>query len=414
MSPGGWNCRLDFWVKIQQIIVSFSIRPPVSTSINKGDSIMRLASILITLFLLVTVVATPVLAIEAGGKAEVLFTGVLPEDGDFEDEFMDSLDLELFLPQIGNTEFSYAFQISKPIQGLFADEEAGYFPKKLYLKHKFERMHLTLGRQPVSWSFGSLLNPVDYTLGSVALDDENNSKYTDAVEVYIPLNWNSSLSLVASFPKGFTAEEAQRKWGARARFGVKGYDLTVNYVQEAEIVEATESALGDILGSIPEQRVGFTFKGDLKDFGVYGAYGHYFEEGIESSDSYLLGADYSFNLNYNTKITFQMEYLGVELKFLEPSLRNELLKMESDDQRIDFLIGSLKYPLDDFSSISLMTMVSLDDGSLFLTPSYLTTLPGNLDLEISATFFGGKDGAIFAPGDVMPKAIIAVSLSYPF
>ena len=375
---------------------------------------MRQVSIIITLFLLLTVLVSQVLAIEAGGEAEALYTGVLSEDKDFEAEFIDRIDLELFLPPIGNTEFSYAFQISKPLQGLSGHEEAVYFPKKLYLKHKFEKIHLTLGRQPVSWSFGSLLNPVDYTLGSVALDEENNSKYTDAVEAYIPLNWNSSLSLVASFPEGFTSKEELRKWGARVRFGVRGYDLTVNYVQEADAFEATAGALDEILSSIPKERVGFTFKGDLKDFGIYGAYGRYFEEGTESGDSCLLGVDYSYNLNRGTKFIFQMEYLGVEVKYLEPQLRKDLLKMDSDDQRIDFFIGSLKYPLDDFSSISLMTMVSLDDGSLFLTPSFLTILPGNLDLEISATFFDGKEGALFDPGDVMPEAIISISLRYPF
>ncbi len=375
---------------------------------------MRQASIILTLIVMVTVGATQALALEAGGEAELLFTGVLSEDGDFEDEFLDRIDLEFFLPPLGNTEFSYAFQISKPLQDLLADGDGVYFAKKLYLKHKFERVHFTLGRQPVSWSFGSLLNPVDYTLGSVALDEEHNSKYTDAVEVYIPLNWNSSLSLVASYPDGFASKEERRKWGARARFGVKGYDLTVNYVQEADVFGGAEGALDEILASIPRKRAGFTFKGDLKDFGVYGAYGHYFGEGIESGNSYLLGADYSYNLDRGTKITFQMEYLGVKLNFLEPSLRNELLKMESDDQRLEFLIGSLNYPLDDFSSVSLINMVSLDDGSLFLTPSFLTTLPGNFDLELSATFFKGKDGALFAPRAVMPQAIITISLRYPF
>lgn len=375
---------------------------------------MRQVPILITLFLLIAVVSTQVSALEVGGEAEVLYSGVFPEEGDFEDEVIDRIDLEFFLPPLGNTEFSYAFQISKPLQDLLAGEDGVYFAKKLYLKHKFDRVHFTLGRQPVSWSFGSLLNPVDYTLGSVALDEEHNSKYTDAVEVYIPLNWNSSLSLVTSFPEGFTSKEEQRKWGARARFGVKGYDLTLNYVREPEFFEATGGVLDEILGAIPRERVGFTFKGDLKDFGVYGAYGHYYGEGAENCNSYLLGADYSFINNYNSKITFQMEYLGVELDFLEPSFRNEILQMESDDQKLDLLIGSLNYPLDDFSSISLMAMVSLDDGSLFLTPSYLTTLPGNLDLEISATFFEGQDGDLFASGEIMPKAIIAISLRYPF
>lgn len=375
---------------------------------------MRQTSILITLFLLIAVVSTQVSALEVGGEAEVLYSGVLPEEGDFEDEVLDRIDLELFLPPLGNTEFSYAFQVSKPIQDLLAGEDAVYFAKKLYLKHKFDRVHFTLGRQPVSWSFGSLLNPVDYTLGSVALDEEHNSKYTDAVEVYLPLNWNSGLSLVTSFPEGFTSKGEQRKWGARARVGVKGYDLTVNYVQEADVFGATEGALDEILASIPKERVGFTFKGDLKDFGVYGAYGHYFGEGTESGKSYLLGADYSFINDFNTKITFQIEYLAVEPDFLEPSLKKEILQMERDARKLQFLIGSLNYPLDDFSSISLITMVSLDDGSLFLTPSYLTTLPGNLDLEISAAFFEGKAGDLFASGKIMPKAIIAISLRYPF
>lgn len=375
---------------------------------------MRQASILITLFLLITVVSTKVSALEVGGEAEVSYSGVLSEEGDFEDQIVDEIDLEFFLPPLGNTEFSYAFQISKPLRDLLAGEDAVYFAKKLYLKHKFDRVHFTLGRQPVSWSFGSLLNPVDYTLGSVALDEEHNSKYTDAVEVYIPLNWNSGLSLVTSFPEGFTSKEEQRKWGARARVGVKGYDLTLNYVREPEFFEATGGVLDAILGSIPRERVGFTFKGDLKDLGVYGAYGHYYGEGAETGNSYLLGADYSFINNFNTKITFQIEYLRVEPDFLEPSIKKEILQMKSDDQWIEFLIGSMNYPLDDFSSISLLTMVSLNDGSLFLTPSFLTTLPGNLDLEISATFFEGKAGDLFAPGKIMPKGIIAISLRYPF
>lgn len=375
---------------------------------------MRRASILITLFLLGTVVAAPALAIEAGGEAKILLSGILPEDGGLEREIEDSLDLELLLPRIGNTEFSSAFRISKPLQDLFADEKAVYFAKKLYIKHKFAKLRLTVGRQPVSWSFGSLLNPVDYTLGSVALDEENNSKYTDAVDFYIPLNWNSSLELVASYPAGFTPEEEKLKWGLRARAGIKGYDLTLNYVREAEVSGATGGVLDDVLRFIPRQRGGFTFKGDLGDFGVYGAYGCYFDEGIEQSNSYLIGADYSYNLNYNTKITMQLEYLGVEPGFLEPSLRAELLKMKSGDKRLDFLTGSIKYPLDDFSSVSLMTMADLDDGSLFLTPGYQTTLTGNFGLEINATIFWGKEETLFAPCDSTPEAIITTSLSYSF
>lgn len=309
-----------------------------------------------------------------------------------------------------------------------AGKEASYFTKKLYLKHKFDRFHLTVGRQPVSWSFGSLLNPVDYTLGSVALDEENNSKYTDALEVYIPLNWNSSFSLVTSFPAGFDLEKEKMKWGFRGRFGVKGYDLTVNYVLEAESIgkvmdqstevgdsgEAAGNVVGLLPGILPRQRAGFAFKGDLWDLGIYGAVGHYFGDGVQSSNSYLLGADYSYTFNYNTTVTLQLEYLGVELKFLEPAQRAALLKMENDDERIDLLTGAFSYPLDDFSTVSLITLVNLDDGSLFLTPEYQTTLPGNFDLTVNATVFLGGDDTLLAPGGEIPQAAFSVMLSYPF
>lgn len=385
--------------------------------------------ILLTFFLFSAVPANPVLAIEAGGELEVSLSGALAEDGHFtNDQIKDRLDLEFFLPQLGETEFSYAFQVASPLQGLTAGKEASYFTKKLYLKHKLDRFHLTVGRQPVSWSFGSLLNPVDYTLGSVALDEENNSKYTDAVEIYFPLNWNSSLSLVSSFPAGFDLDTEKMKWGVRGRFGVKGYDLTVNYVQEAAAVAGATAedmdlgepggAAGDVVALLPSilprQRAGFAFKGDLGDIGVYGAYGYYFGNGVESSNSYLLGADYSYNLNYNTKITIQLEYIGMELNFLKPAHRAALLKMESDDDRIDLLTGAFSYPLDDFSTVSLITMVNLDDGSLFLTPEYQTTLPGNLDLTVNTTVFLGDDGTLLAPGRDIPQAVFTVMLSYPF
>src|SRR5690554_1207822 len=183
---------------------------------QENISQLILWSTILALSLFIFVPPTPALAVEAGGKMEVLSSGVLSDKGDFQDEMIeDSLDLEFFLPRPGETEVNYAFRVGNPLQSLTAGKEASYFTKKLYLKRKFDPFHLTVGRQPVSWSFGSLLNPVDYTLGSVALDEENNSKYTDALEVYIPLNWNSSFSLVTSFPAGFDLEKEKMKWGFR-------------------------------------------------------------------------------------------------------------------------------------------------------------------------------------------------------
>lgn len=318
--------------------------------------------ILTTMILVMFSSSVQALALEVGGELIVNFDGQIKE----------GLELELFLPPLGNSEVRYAFTLDRPLQDLLAGEDVTYFAKKLYIKHRFPGLHLTLGRQPVSWSFGSLLNPVDYTLGAETLDQENASKYTDALEAFIPLNWNSSLTLVSSFSAGFTTDLDQMKWGARARIGVKGYDLTVNYVQEEKRT------------LIPRQRLGLTFKGDVGDFGVYGAVGHQFATGIDSINSYLLGADYSYNLNYDTKIHMQLEYLVSEL----------------GDQEL--IVGGIGYPIDDFSEVSMITTVSLANGSTVLIPRYQITLARGVDLAIGGSFTANKN----------PEGFLR--LSYPF
>ena len=138
---------------------------------------------------------------------------VLDSQGSWDSELTESLRLELFVPPIGGNELRYEFLLTRPLQGILSAEETSYFPRKLYLKRKLGKVSLTLGRQPISWSFGSLLNPVDYTLGAMALEEERSSKFTDAVAVYLPLNWNSGIDLAASFPAGCSSGIEQMKWG---------------------------------------------------------------------------------------------------------------------------------------------------------------------------------------------------------
>ncbi|NMB16181.1 MAG: hypothetical protein GX980_03605 [Firmicutes bacterium] len=357
--------------------------------------------LLILALVLGLALSPPVQALEIGGQAALLWSGSL-QDNDFDSELTESLDLEIFFPRVNNLELRYGFLLTRPLQGLLADKEGSYFAKKLYLKHRSKLFHLTVGRQPVSWSFGSLINPVDFTLGAETLDTEQQSKYTDAVEVYIPVNWNSSLALVLSFPDGFIDEPDRMKWGIRGRTGMGGYDVTLNYVHEA----------GDAYPLIPRQRLGLALKGDVGSLGVYGAFGLYFDQDVDSSRSYLAGVDYSYNLDYDAKITMQLEYLGIEPDSMEASMRTGLLKMDSSDDRLDLLIGRITYPIDYFASLSLVTMVSLDDGSVIVGPIYQNTLPGNIDLNVGATAFLGRDGALFAPDPL--RAIVSIDLSYPF
>ncbi len=92
--------------------------------------------------------------------------------GNISGYLQESLDLELFLPSFDDTQAKFEIYLyNNPLSGGF-----DYLIKKLYLKHKFEKLHLTVGRQPISWSFGSMLNPVDFSLGAIVMDEETGSK----------------------------------------------------------------------------------------------------------------------------------------------------------------------------------------------------------------------------------------------
>ncbi|MGI6083689.1 MAG: hypothetical protein ACOYEP_12570 [Limnochordia bacterium] len=353
--------------------------------------------------LLIPALMSPtVLALSVGGEAKALWSLVLDNDGALDGELTESLRLEMFVPPIGDNELRYEFLLTKPLQGVLSDEQTSYLPRKLYLKRKLGRLSLTLGRQPISWSFGSLLNPVDYTPGAMALDEERSSKFTDAVAVYVPLNWNSGIDLVASFPAGFSAGTEQMKWGLRTRLGVQGYDVTLNYVEEPPMS-----------AGIPRQRVGLTVKGDVGQVGIYGAMGLYFDGDADHGRSYMAGVDWSYRLNHYTRVTMQLEYLGLRHDLVLPVL-GLLPEVSESKECVDLLAGRLSCPIDEFSSWALVTLCDVNHRSLFISPSYRNTLPGNIDLTVSAgAFFGDEDG-LFAPGTRLPRAIASIGMSYAF
>ena len=353
----------------------------------------------ITLWLcLFTVGISTVWAWECGGQVQINYSGSWFEDGTYISSLHDSLEMEVFVPAGEKAELSYAFQVDNLLQGLTAPKKIDYFTKKLYLKLRLVPFHLTIGRQPISWAFGSLLNPVDYSLGIEAINEESGSKYTDAIEIYTPLGWNSGLTLVTSFPGGFEPKREKMKWGIRGRFGIKGYDLTLNYVKEAT----------GFFPLLPQQRIGVTFKGDLGKTGIYGAYGHYFGGEVKRINSYLLGMDYSYNINYDHKLILQLEVLALEGSELALFPNLPLMTGSGKDQTL-LLTSSIAYPLDDFSILSLLVAANPAEQKLMIIPGYQTTLSQDLDLIIRSHIACGKGW-----NACHPQGAIMLGLSYPF
>jgi len=358
----------------------------------------------IIIFLLVLI---PVSAkIDIGGEVNTSLVGILDNQGNISGYLQESLDLELFLPSFDDTQAKYEIYLyNHPLSGGF-----DYLLKKLYLKHKFEKFHLTVGRQPISWSFGSMLNPVDFSLGAMVMDEETGSKYQNAIEAYYPINWNSSITAIAAFPNGFE----NMKWGLRGRTMLEGYDLTLNYVREPEENSAETM--------IPvSQRIGISAKGDLGPFGIYGALGYYFKDNDDGDLAYLIGGDYSYFFEAGNKIYFQLEYLSIKKdnlfsilgSFFSGNITNNL------DNQVGLLLGLANYEINEFSQVSLMAISSLNDGSMIIMPGYHNQLNNNLSFDLNLAIYSGKEGTLFGStvsevAQQMPKGMIEVGLSYSF
>jgi len=302
--------------------------------------------------------------IKLGGQLNASLTGFYDSEMGFGLLPGVNLDLELFLPPRNNHEIRCAGYFFTDIAGGKVD----FFWKKLYWKHRFENIHLTIGRQPISWSFGSLLNPVDYSLGAVALDREYSAKYQNAMEAYFPINWNTSLSLVASLP----GNSRDLKIGVRGRTLIKDFDVTINFVQEQ--VKTEEPG---------QQRFGVTAKGDIGSFGVYGALGYYRDE--TNSFSLLAGVDYSYFFQAGNQLYFQIEYLHVPPEILSQITGSMMTEQQQGkDKNAKLLVGNASYQIDEFSSFSLTSMCNFSDDSKLIMPSYSNQLNTNTTVKIQA------------------------------
>ena len=346
--------------------------------------------------------------VDIGGELAASLINIIDNEGNISSYLQESLDLELFLPTLNNTQAKFEIYLfNNPMSGGF-----DYLIKKLYLKHKFEKLHLTLGRQPISWSFGSMLNPVDFTPGAMVMDEETGSKYLNAITAYYPINWNSSITGIAAFPDNLKFENV--KWGIRGRTTLEGYDLTLNYVREADTDNNGLSASAD-------QRIGFSAKGDLGPFGIYGAMGYNFAELNNGDLSFLMGGDYSYYFESGSKIYFQVEYLSLKEERLS-SLLGSLALLDSSldsESNAHLFLTRTSYDINEFSAISLFTISSLDDYSTIIMPNYSNQISNSLTFNCNFAYFNGKQNTLFGPGLIggiqeKPKMTIEAGFTYSF
>jgi len=189
-----------------------------------GCSKRSVTGVFVSILVLTFAMAQSAIAVGFGGELDTVIQVRGDTDGIQGTELSNSADLELLFPGLGGDSGAFELHLAH------AGDYVGAAVRKLYARTHVGGFDVTAGRQPVSWGFGSLLNPMDHTLGTVVMDEDDPGRFQDAVEVHYPVNWNSAVSLVASWP----ADAQHVKYGGRVRFGILGYDLTVAYVREPD------------------------------------------------------------------------------------------------------------------------------------------------------------------------------------
>ncbi len=331
--------------------------------------------------------------IEVGGELETYSKITFSKNQNPSLSLAENLNLKLYLPESNNTEAKVDFDITNTQTGVNTNF------KKLYLKKKFSNFNLTLGRQPVSWSFGSLINPVDFNFGAEVMDESTSAKYIDAAKFYFPVNWKTGIELVAE-------SQSEIKTGLRARTMFNNYDLSVNYVYDST---------KDI-----ENRIGFSIKGDLGPLGAYSALSYEMAKNnsnLENEQIYLAGLDYSKTINYSQLIYFQGEIVNLSgnklinmLQNIDTGYQTNIELFNLNDNRYNLFLGNISYTIDNFTNLNFMMITNINDGSLALLPQYKNQLPGNIDLTISSSLAGGEEGEVFYNSNIP----LTVNLSYSF
>lgn len=367
--------------------------------------------------LLVFTLSFSVEAVDIGG--ELTFNTILNYQNDLKTNFNSDLELELLLPEENDLNLDTVFVLNA--NTIDQTSNFDFWLKKLNLSFNISSFQLQLGRQPISWSYGSLLNPIDYSLGAENLDQETRAKYLDGLELYYSLNWNTGFSFIIT---DSTAKE--NKWGLRARTLFNGFDLTANYIREPAAVSARNS--------IDQQhRLSATAKGDLGPFGVYGSLSSWQEDnGGEEINIYQIGSDYSHYFLAGSNLYLQGEFLRIRgnnnsrkssnyltnnlIRSIMPIMKSPINlfpiknNQNSMEKNHDFLVFNFNYTANEFLNYGLTLVNYPADGSVTLLPSYNYTFSSNLILELGGIIPLNNEQKLLGS----KSEVLTVGLSYTF
>ncbi|ADQ13771.1 hypothetical protein [Halanaerobium hydrogeniformans] len=345
--------------------------------------------LLLTLFLIITFLffADKTAAVELGGKLEL--ESSLFYDDSVELSLSGRSEVEFFFADYSNFEPRFVLQSS-----LDDDGQAELEIKYLYLRHRKDNKNLTIGRQPVSWSYGAIINLLDYGLGIDDLASDTIEPGIDGFRYHHSLGQGRSLQLVTSFSELNVDDWEELGYGARLRLPGSGYDLSfqASYQPISDIENENDENNDNLL------RAGMSYNRDIRDLGTYGSLG-YFSSSDTDDIMLQFGIDYSWMIGdlRRRQVFLQAEYYrflrdnlsaaylaGLDIGGAEElggdSSTAEGLAAALFDNR-DFLLIDLSVQLDHFSKLGVIFMGESQDNRKLLGSYYTSELGGGFEIR---------------------------------
>ncbi len=360
-----------------------------------------LTCFLILVFILIMGVEN-IQALEVGGKIEIQ-TGLFYNE-DLKTNLSGLGELEFFLPETRN--LSTRLVLRAKMDDL--SPELGI--KYLYLRRQLENGHITLGRQPISWSYGAIINPLDYGFGVEDLAGESISPEIDGIRYFHSLGDGASLQFVTGFSEGLREQPLERLgYGARLRVPRAGSDFSLNLIDQP---------ISFVLGQLEDNlfRVGLTYSGDVGSLGVYGTLGYFILRDLEMDDFVgQVGIDYSWKVgpDYQEQtVYFQGEYLRFFKKELGPLffmqmgegsnlVSGEILNENNSPEFFDLFVANLSMEIGPFSQAGTAFITETGDWLIGLVPYYQTDLGGGVELRVGGNLLRDVQGDVSVGGNVV-------------
>ena len=366
-------------------------------------------SFLLVFFILLVFSFTvrPSAAVEIGGEINLDYY-LNDVTDDINTIWQGEAELEFYLPSGSNLTPRFVLQTGVAAGQTYTEV------KYLYLRRSLEKGRLTLGRQPISWAYGSVINPFDYGFTVEGLASEDITPGVDGVRYSHSLGEGRRLEAALDYPDDLTAYLSSTGTpegvvldnlgvGLRLRLPAPGYDLSFNAVTR----ETTA-----LMGEQRLSRGGVTFKTDIGDYGVYGAAGYYnlSSEDFDDLDDYVLQLGFDTSVFAGEFSQRRILIQGEYIRFLKEDLHPGVLAAFTDQfggeadaegrgiqellSASDLLIFNINYERDMFSSLGLSVMTETEKGTAALLPYYIDDLGGGFEYRVQGNILRDSENEL--------------------